>query len=270
MKAPSKSGYFIAPTNHQRRGIILVAATAFNDNVAARTRAAQQILGAPDLKARYLDLGGLEADLDVIVQTGLAAEALNHAQSDAKSTGKNATVEVLQTFEALQQEYSLVMGIARAIRGDLTAERAATTIIQRLDDIIKNEAQVTVTIEEKADGTVKRKASRKVSQEALRAEIEKDAAALAEFSEIGARLRARRCDRARLDALRETSRSLSGKLGDRVVKKGSAKVATKEETEMVAAQRLKWGSVYRLLSAVANEDQRVASLLHEAGRKRTR
>ena len=67
-----------------------------------------------------------------------------------------------------------------------------------------------------------------------------------------------------------TARGMAGKLGDRVLKKGAAKTATKEETEMVAAQRLKWGSVYRLLSALGNQDERVRSLLREAGRKRTR
>lgn len=247
-----------------------MASSSFNENVSARTRAAQQILGTPDLKERFLDLGGLEGDLEVIVQTGLAAEALNHAQSDAKSSGKGATTEVLQAFEALQHEYSLVLGVARAVRGDLIAERAASTTIQRLEDIIKNEAQVTVTIEEGIDGTQKRKVSRKVTQEALRAEIEKDASALAEFTEIAARLSARRCPRSRLETMRDTARGMAGKLGDRVVKKGAAKSATKEERDMVTAQRLKWGSVYRLLAALGTQDERVRGLLHEAGRKRKR
>ncbi len=240
---------------------------SFNEKVAARTRAAEQILNTPDLKARFLDFGGLEEDLERIIQTGQAAEALNHAQGDAKSTGKAATIDVLQHFEQLQGEYSIILGIARAVLGDLKAAGVSKTTTQRLEDIIRNEAQVTVTIEDQADGTKKARRSRKVSQEALRAEIEKDATALAAFTEIASEMSRRRCDRARLEDLQRQARGLSGKLGDRVVKKGAAKGATSQENEMVLAQRLKWGSVYRLLLALGNQDARVRLLLKDAGKR---
>jgi hypothetical protein len=238
----------------------------FNDVVAARTRAAQQILDTPDLRARFESLGGLKADLEKLIQTGLAAEALNHAQSDAKATGKAATIQVLQAFEALQDEYSLILGAARAVRSDLAAEQEPGGVIQRLDDIIRNEAQVTVTIEEAVDGGKSRKVRRKASQEALRAEIEKDAVALAGFTEIAGRLTERRCDPQRLERLRRSAQELSGQLGNRVVKKGAQKAITSQEQEMVAAQRQKWGGVYRLLAALGRQDERVMQLLREAGR----
>jgi hypothetical protein len=239
---------------------------AFNDVVAARTRAAQQILNTPDLLARFEVLGGLAADLQTIAQVGLAAEALNHAQAEAKTSGKSATLEVLQAFEALQLEYSLVLGIARAIRGDLVTEKEPEQVIGRLTDIIKNEAQLTVSIEDGVDGTKVHKVKRKASQEAMRAEIEKDVTALADFTEIAARLRARRCDRARLEGMKRNAQALYGKLGVRVSTKGQAKSSTAQEIEMVTAQRFRWGSVYRLLAALARQDERVRSLLKDASR----
>ena len=38
-------------------------------------------------------------------------------------------------------------------------------------------------------------------------------------------------------------------------------------SQMVLAQRLKWGSVYRLLLALGNQDARVRLLLKDAGKR---
>src|SRR5262249_27876827 len=72
--------------------------------IAARTRAAQQILDTSDLLSLYESVGGLVADLHAIRDAGLAAEAQALAQSSAKSAGEAATLEVLTAFAALQKE----------------------------------------------------------------------------------------------------------------------------------------------------------------------
>ena len=70
----------------------------FNSVVAARTRAANQILSTPDLVAKYVALGGLSRDLETIRKAGLEAEAANLGQSQSHSAGKSATVDILASF----------------------------------------------------------------------------------------------------------------------------------------------------------------------------
>jgi hypothetical protein len=139
-------------------------------------------------------------------------------------------------------------------------------LITRLDGIIANEAQLSVKVYVDDGGEKKRRARKSVSQEALRAEIAKDAAALLELSELETALGERRVDRSRLDALRQSAENLSGLLATRAAKKGAAKAATKAEREAAARQSELWSASYRLLRALANQDERVRSLLSEAAR----
>ena len=67
-------------------------AKAFNAKVAARTRAAAQILGTPDLLTKYEKVGGLRRDLEAIAKAGMDAEAANLGQSRAKASGRAATM----------------------------------------------------------------------------------------------------------------------------------------------------------------------------------
>ena len=153
----------------------------FNSVVAARTRAAREILESPDLLDKYREVGGLPRDLEGIVQAGEMAEAANLGQSQTKSKGKVATARVLAQFLALKNEYSVVMGVVSRVRAELAESGDSPELVTRLDSIIVNEAQVSVTVTADETGAKKRKVSRSVSQEALRAEIAKDAAALLEL-----------------------------------------------------------------------------------------
>lgn len=134
---------------------------------------------------------------------------------------------------------------------------------QTLADIIANRAAVTVA-EGKEDAP--RKASKSRAQENLRAEIERDATDTIAFSAIATNLDQRGWTAARLAKLRDDSRALSGKLGDRAASKGAAKDATAREQAAVERQTAAWGSTYSLLRLVAHEDARVELLLTEARR----
>lgn len=236
---------------------------AYNSTVAARTRTAEQILGCADLVAGYEELGGLRLDLEEIRDAGLAAEAANLGQSQARSVGKGATLDVLARFASAQKEYSAVMAVLQAARADLVRQGAPEALIAKVDDIIRNEAQVTVRTVEVEGGT-KRKVAKSLSQEALRAEMAKDAGALLDLAELHPVLAARKVTAGRLAALRAAAEELSGLLGARAVAKGEARAATQVEQDAVARQRRAWGSSYRLLHALGARDERVRSLLAQA------
>lgn len=243
---------------------MVAARKGFDAVVAARTRTAQQILGTPDLLAGWISRGGLAIDLEAIAVAGRDAEAFNHAQGSARSDGKVATADVIRAFHALQKDYSLVMAVVRAVRGELARGNADDAVMTRLDDIITNTAAVTVDIQEQPDGKKSRKTSKALSQEAIRAEIQRDAEALMGFSAVQQSLAARKVDAGRLQALRDNARALGGKLGDRSAKKGAAKDATAREQEATATQRELWGAVYGILSGLGRADARVAMLLKDA------
>ncbi len=240
------------------------ARKGFDSIVAARTGAALQISNTPDLLAGWVGLGGLAVDLEAIAAAGRDAEAFNHAQGSARTDGKAATAEVIRTFNSLQKEYSLAMAVVRAVRGDFARANADDALLTRLDDIIANTASVTVDIHEQPDGKKSRTTSKALSQEAIRAEIQRDAEALLGFAGVQQALAARKLDATRLQALRDDAKALSGKLGDRSAKKGAAKDATEREREAAATQRDLWGGVYGILSALGRKDARVAVLLKEA------
>jgi hypothetical protein len=76
----------------------------FDSTVAARTRAAVQILSTPDLFASYEAQGGTREDLESIRNHGQTAESLSQAQSAARVAGGAATLYVLGNFAALGDE----------------------------------------------------------------------------------------------------------------------------------------------------------------------
>lgn len=236
----------------------------FNSTVAARTRAAEQLLGKADLRAAFEKLGGTAADLEPIRDAGREAEAFNQAQGAMQSNGKLATVAVLQSFADVQREYVLLLAVLRAMRGRLLEANPNDADAQRLDDIIANRAAVTV-LEGKDEGAPK-KAARSKAQENVRAEIERDLVDLIGFQAVSAALTARGWTTARLNKLLADARSFSGKLGDRAATKGASKDATRAEQEAVSRQAQAWSAAYGLLSALARMDARVRALLTEARR----
>jgi hypothetical protein len=236
--------------------------------IAARTRTAQQMLDQADLLSAYESVGGLKADLEAVRDTGLAAEAQLLSQSSARSAGSAATLEVLTAFAATQKEYAAVMAVVQALHRDLEKSGAGAELVRAVAQILVNEAQVIVTTAAQPDGSKKRKVSRSVSQEALRAEIAKDAGALLGLADAEAALTARKVTKERLEKLRAGAEALSGKLAARTVKKGEQKAVTAARADTVAQHSAAWSSCYRLLSLAGQNDARIAALLKEAARKR--
>ena len=241
---------------------------AFNSTVAARTRTAENILRDKELLALYIDAGGLKDDLETIAKAGHRAEAMNHAQSSAQATGNAATEEVLTAFVQLQKDYRGIMAVVQAVLHDLRVAEAGPDLIAAVEKILANEAEVSIRTLTGADGKKKKKVSRSISQEALRAEIAKDAAALLDLKEIHAQLHKRRVEPDRLSRLQEDATELSGKLAERVSKKGAGKASTNDERQAVAAQSERWRASYRILAHVGHQDARIASLLKDAARKK--
>jgi len=237
---------------------------AFDATVAARTRAAKQILESSELLAKYVALGGLPRDLEAVRDKGVLAEAANLGQSESKSEGKVATVDVLASFASLQKEYSAVMAVVQAVRGELVRGGGADELVTRLDDILANEAPLTVKTTIADGGEKARKATRAMSQEALRAEIAKDAGAILALPAVHGALAERRVGTDRLSSLMAAAEELSGKLAARASAKGAGKTATQIEREAISVQRAVWGGSYRILAMLGAEDTRVRSLLGEA------
>jgi hypothetical protein len=244
------------------------AIITYDSTVAARTRAAAQILATPDLLSLYESKGGLKADLEKIRDRGQEAEALSQARSGAQAAGGTATLNVLATFTALQKEYSAIMGVVQAARYDLEEAKATTEALNAVDRILVNEAEVAIKTVVGDDGASKKVAVKRLSQEATRAEIARDARALLELSAVHAVLKKRKVDKSRLTKLATAAESLSGKLAERASAKGEQKQATAALRDAVSAQKQVWGACYRLLAAVGQDDTRVAQLLADAARKR--
>lgn len=244
------------------------AIVTFDSTVAARTRAATQVLATPSLLDLYESKGGLKSDLERIRDRGQEAEALSQAQSGAQAAGGAATLNVLAAFTALQKEYNAVMSVLLAARYDLGEAKAASEVLSAVDRILVNEAEVAIKTLPEGDGAAKKKAVRRASQEALRAEIARDARALLDLTAIHSVLKKRKVEKPRLTKLAAGAEALSGKLADRAAAKGQQKQATSALHDAVSAQKHVWGACYRLLAAVGQEDARVAQLLTDAARKR--
>jgi hypothetical protein len=194
----------------------------------------------------YLLLRTWIINFEAIHKAGLEAEAVNLAQSQAKSEGKSATVDVLASFASLQKEYKSVMGVVNAVKAEIARNEESSDLLTKLEGILINEAELSVkTIEEETPEGVtqkKRKVRRSASQEALRAEIAKDAGALIDLTEVHDRLAERRVTPERLSTLLESAKSLSESLANRATAKGAGKTATQIEREACALQRDIWGA----------------------------
>ena len=243
--------------------------TTFDSTIAARTRAATQILTTPDLLASYEARGGIAEDLESIRDHGQTAEALSQAQSAAQAQGGAATLAVLGPFVALQKEYSAIMAVVQAVRHDLEKAKAPVEVLSAVDKILVNEAEVSITTVSDKDGKAKKRVVKSVSQEALRAEIARDARALLGLASIHNALLKRKVDGPRLAQLITVAESLSGKLASRATAKGAQKAATTALHDAVTEQKQVWAACYRILSATGRDNARVAQLLSEAALKRS-
>jgi hypothetical protein len=170
---------------------------------------------------------------------------------------------VFLAFAELQRSYSSMMALVHAVRADASLA-GSVDLVAALERILANEATIVVQSPAAPDG--KRKSGRAQSQEALRAEIEKDASALVALTDAHALLAERKLTVAELSRVRDAAKALAGRMGERTSKKGAAKAITAEERNAVSAQKERWNAVYRLLKQVGKSDSRLAELLKEAAK----
>lgn len=242
----------------------MASSSSFSTVTAARTGVAEHILGNRALLDLYLEHGGLERDLQGVVSTGKAAEVANLGQSVAAADGSAASSSVADRFAALQREYKLVMAVLQAVRGDLITRSASTELIEQVERILLDETPVHIKVTKgEGDGNVKR-ALKRQSQEAIRAEIRKDAAALLATPELAAPLAERKVDMSRLTLLRDNADALTGHLTQRTAKKAERKAVTAAENAAVREQTRVWNSISRLLRSIP--DDRVQDLLRSTRR----
>jgi len=233
--------------------------------VEARRQTAERILCMRALLQLWIECGGLEADLKAIRDAGAKAALAHTGQSEAAAGGKAATLEIIGTLDELKAEYGRIMAVVQAVRGDLVRGSAAPSVVAAVETILRNEVSVHYT--QAGLDAASRRAAKLQTQEALRAEIRKDGQALLDLPEVAAPLAARRVSAERLQAMVTSADGLSGRLGERRLKKGAAKAATQAEQEAVREQKAVWGPCYRLLLQVAAQDARVKELLAAASRK---
>lgn len=232
---------------------------AYNPTVAARTRLAEFIKNNPELLAEFEALGGLVADLDVIIAQGHGAKLANAGQSVATGEQAGAVADTEGAFATLQREYKKVMAVVRVVHDDLEDGGAPAEVLEPIARIIADETAVHIkTVPGEGDRRVK-KALKSESQEAIRAEIEKDAGALLGNAHLADGLATRKVSVDRLTKLRDDASALSGRLATRTSKKGERQAATAVENAAVKAQSRKWGSVQRLIAAI--DDARVEAQL---------
>ncbi|PZR17690.1 MAG: hypothetical protein DI536_05135 [Archangium gephyra] len=204
--------------------------------------------------------GGLKPDLEAIVTHGKNAEALNQSQGSFTRQKGAAADRSQVAFVALQKENAAVMRVAKSLRAELT-NAGDTANLKKLNAIIALEAQTAFSVEADEAGGTKKKKTRVQSQEAIRAEIARDAKSFLEFTEISANLAARKVDAARLQKLKADAEALTGKVEDKVAGASDRKIITAKEQEAVSKQSLHWSSAYPLLAQVAKRDVRAADAL---------
>jgi|GEM_PF-1549002 len=241
-----------------------MANSTFDSNVRARTRAAAFMQSDPQLLAAFVAQGGMQSDLLLIVEAGMRAEAANLAQSGRMADGKAATVDVTRRFAALMREYKSVMAVLRAVLRDLKKGHADVTLIEQVAQVLVDETEVSVAVTPNSDGTKAVKVRKSATQDAIRAEIYRDAATLAGLTGVHEALGSRQVPVARLQAMAAEAEALQGLLATRVAKKAERKGATAEVYEAVNAQREAWNAVSRLMARV--DDPRVRALLRDTRR----
>ena len=237
-------------------------ATPYNATVAARTQAASYIKSNPAVLAQFTGSGGLTEELDLIIQHGRAAELANLGQSMATGVQLGETQVLHMDFATLQRSYKGVMAIVRAIRSALMREAADPSIIAAVEQVLENETPVHVKVVKGEDDKSIRSAMKRQSQEAIRAEIQKDATALLELTALTDRLAARGVTNERLTALRDSAIALIGQVDKSILSKAQRKEATAAESGAVRAQRQVWGGVYDILRRI--DDEALAAYLKTA------
>lgn len=241
----------------------MASAHTFNDTVAARTRAAEHILASADLLSLYESHGGLPGDLETIASTGNRAELLSHVRGVVQAESGAATLSILESFGKLQKEYVAVMAVLQAVRLDLKNADAPHDTLAAVDKILADETPVVIRTVEK-EGKRIRKAVKSKAQEVVRAEIQKDAAALLELKPVLKAMEKRKVKAARIKALHDEAGALTGKLAKRAAAKGADKDATKQVRDAVKEQKRVWSACYRILALVGHADDRVRNLLVDA------
>ncbi len=244
---------------------ILNMATPYNATVAARIQAASYIKSNAAVFAQYTANGGLTEELDLIIQHGRAAEAANLGQSTATGAQLGETQVLHMDFATLQRSYKGVMAIVRAVRSALQRENADPSTIAAVEQILENETPVHVKVVKGEDDKSIRGAMKRQSQEAIRAEIQKDASALLDLAPLADRLTARGVTAERLTALRDSAIALTGQVDESILSKARRKEATATENAAVRAQRQVWGGVYDILRRI--DDEALAAYLKAASWK---
>ena len=149
----------------------------FNRFVEARTRVAVLVLGDPRLLDMYTAKSGLKADLERIRDLGVAAQANSSNRSQAQAAGTAATLTIAQQFDALSVEYRDIMNATHAVRHDLELAGASTDTLAAVDKVLVYEGDVLIReVVEKPDEKKKKVVIRSHGKEAVRSEIERDAA----------------------------------------------------------------------------------------------
>ena len=236
-----------------------MARYSFSETVATRSRCAAHILNNPMTLQAFLELGGLETDLTRIVESGLAAERANSSQSQSLAQAMASTTDAQVAFAAVQFEYKLIMAVARATLEDLIDSGAPVEVVEAMRRVLADETAVHIkTVKGEGDAVVK-KARKNRSQEAIRAEIWKDANALIENAALAAAMATRRVSADRLTALRTAAGLLEHRLSKTTLDKAARKAATAAENAAVKDQAKRWGAVLGLLRRL--EDETVQTLL---------
>lgn len=240
----------------------MAGSAAYNDVVEARSKVAEHVLKTPVTLGLFEDLGGTKGDLELIASWGRKAEATNLAQSMAKGSAEGSTADAYEAFAALQRQYKNLMAVLPAVIQDLKRQGNNLQAIAQLEGILRNEAQAVVVTAD--DG--KKKVKRSVSHEAVRAEIWKDMKGLGELTAVHDLLAQRRVTLERIKSLESSAAQLTGKLADKVARRGGSKGVTQQEQDAVRAQREQWAASYRLLRRLGLQDPAVAELLKKAAR----
>jgi len=126
------------------------------------------------------------------------------------------------------------MAVLRVVRAELARGGAAAELVGQVDAILENEVEVAVKAYEE-EGAKMRRTRRSESQEALRAEIAKDAGALVALTDIHPAPAERRVPPNRLEALRDEAEKLSGLLGTRASAKGAVLLVSRQAGARAAA-----------------------------------
>jgi hypothetical protein len=263
----------------------------FNSSVAARTRAADEILRSAERLAIYVAQGGRAEDLRQIVELGQRAERQHQDQTWTQAAGGAATETVQTQFRAMRSEYRKVKAAVRAVMKDLGESGAPVEVLRTVQQVLADESEKILLpiadegapegapeapegapeapegAPEAPEGRPPRRAVRSRSREAVRAEVQKDTGLLIQLEAAHPALAERKVDLPRLEKLHSDAQALSGKLATRSARKGQAKGKTQTLRSTVAEQRRVWGTIYPLLELAGQADPGIAELL-AATRKR--